>query len=135
VPRASGARLGASSHLVGCLLKKSLSLIALLFFLAAPAAYAYDFGTAGIVAALGTAGAALALIFGAPAALGTIAIGSLVAGITFAVDHSTSQADSVEVQLSPSAQLATPAGWTAPASGQVEPTPPSSAANSVTCTG
>lgn len=97
-----------------------------MFFLAAPAAYAYDFGTAGIVAALGTAGAALALIFGAPAALGTIAIGSLVAGITFAVDHSSNQAADVEVQLSPSAQLPTPAGWTAPASGQVEPTPPSS---------
>lgn len=124
MPRASGARLGASSHFVGCLLKKPI-LIALLFFLAAPVAYAYDFGTAGTIAALGTAGATLALIFGAPAALGTVAIGALIAGIQFGTDPVVNQTGEVEVQLSPSAQLATPAGWTAPTSGQVEPTPPS----------
>lgn len=125
MPRASGARLGASSRFVGCLLKK-LILIALLFFLAAPVVYAYDFGTAGTIAALGTAGAALALIFGAPAALGTVAIGALVAGIQFATDPAANQTGEVEVQLSPSARLATPPGWTSPTSGTVEPSPPSS---------
>lgn len=102
-------------------------LIFLTLVLLVPSAYAYDFGTAGIVAALGVAGATLALVFGAPAALGTVAIGSLVAGITFPTPSSDSSATgAVEVQLSPSAQLATPSGWTAPTSGQVEPTPPSS---------
>lgn len=130
MPRASGARLGASSHFVGCLLKKPI-LFALLFFLAAPlaapVAYAYDFGTAGTIAALGTAGAALALVFGAPAALGTVAIGALIAGIQFGTDPSLNQTPEAEVQLSPSAKLSTPSGWSAPASGQVEPTPPASA--------
>lgn len=110
---------------------KKYLLFAALFFLAAPAAFAYDFGTAGVVAALGIGGAVLALVFGAPAALGTVAIGALVAGITFPTPSSDSSASgAVEVQLSPSAKLATPSGWTAPASGQVEPSPPSSVASS-----
>lgn len=107
-------------------MKKIASLTALLFFLAAPLAYAYDFGTAGIVAAVGGAGAALALVFGAPAALGTVAIGSLVAGLQFAApDPSAGQTPQVEVQLSPGAKLKTPAGWTDPSAGQTDPTPPS----------
>lgn len=111
---------------VGCLLKRIAFLVALLF-LAAPA-FAYDFGTAGIVGGLAVAGAALALTFGAPAALGTIALSAVVAGITFNPEHSETESGTVDVQLSPGAQLATPEGWTAPAPGQVEPVPPSSAA-------
>lgn len=122
--RASGATCGPFSFRLGCLLKKRFLLLGLLF-LATPAV-AYDFGAAATVAALGIGGAALALVFGAPAALGTVAIGAIVAGIQFASPSNTGT-DAMQVQLSPSAQLATPDGWTPPASGQVEPTPPSSA--------
>lgn len=121
-----GGVVSISTNL-GCFLKKSAYLVALLFFLAAPVVYAYDFGSAGIVAAVGATAATLALVFGAPAALGTIAIGSLVAGITFPVDHAAEQSSSIEAQLSPASKLATPDGWTAPASGLTEPTPPSTA--------
>jgi len=91
--------------------------------LAAPAS-AYDFGAAAMVAALAVGGAALAVTFGAPAAIGTAVIGAVVAGIEFSAPDPATSTNEVEVQLSPAAKLATPDGWTAPATGQTEPTPP-----------
>ncbi|WP_296642443.1 hypothetical protein [Thiobacillus sp. 65-1402] len=105
-------------------MKKIASLTALLFFLAAPSAHAYDFGTAGIVAAVGGAGAGLALVFGAPAALGTVAIGAAVAGLTFALDPASNQSSNLDVQLSPAAVLPVPPGWKPAPPGSVEPVAP-----------
>lgn len=108
-------------------------ILALLASVAAFPAAAYDFGTAAVTAALAVGGAALALTFGAPAAIGTIAIGAVVAGIELTASESSTTTGAIEAQLSPSAKLQTPSGWTPPASGQVEPTPPASmAAPSIT---
>lgn len=113
--------------LSGCLLKKNAFLFALLF-LAAPVVNAYDFGTAGIIAGLTTAGAVLALTFGAPAAIGVASIGALVMGIEFSPSVPTAgQTPVIEAQLSPAAKLSTPAGWTAPSGSSVEPSPPTGA--------
>lgn len=106
------------------------SFLCLLAALYVTPASAYDFGTAGVTAALGVGGAALALTFGAPAAIGTVAIGAVVAGIELADPESSTTTDAIQAQLSPSAVLPTPAGWTPPASGSVEPTPPASTTSS-----
>lgn len=108
---------------LGCLLKK-LSLFTLLFFLAAPGAYAYDFGTAGIVAGLTGTGIALGMVFGAVPAIGTALIGAAVLGVT--LDQNETAGSAVTVQLSSTAPLVTPAGWTPPVAPSSQPTPPSS---------
>lgn len=101
---------------------KKYLLIIPLFFLAAPSAIAYDFGAAGYIAAIGATAIGVAAFVGSAPALATLAIGAAVMGITF--DRTESTGSPLVVQVSPSAQLATPEGWTPPAAGQSKPTPP-----------
>jgi hypothetical protein len=104
---------------------KKLLAFTLLFFLAAPAtSYAYDFGTAGYIAAVGTTAIGVAALAGAAPALATLAIGAAVMGITF--DKTEATGSPIVVQVSPAAKLQTPTGWTAPVSGSSNPTPPAS---------
>lgn len=112
---------------------KKYLLIIPLFFLAAPSAIAYDFGAAGYIAAIGATAIGVAAVVGAAPALATLAIGAGVMGITF--DKTEATGSPLVVQVSPSAKMATPEGWTAPAAGQSQPTPPASAAQAFKANG
>jgi len=105
---------------------KKLFLLLLLGLVAAPAS-AYDFGVVGIIAAIGGTAIGVAALVGTAPALATLAIGAAVMGITF--DKTESTGAPITVQISPSAKMQTPDGWTSPSAGSSEPTPPASSAS------
>jgi len=109
---------------------KKIITIGLLFFLAASSPVnAYDFGAAGYIAAIGATAIGVAAFVGAAPALATLAIASAVMGITF--DKTESTGSVIVAQISPSAKFETPSGWTAPTSGQSQPSPPASQPSSL----
>jgi len=109
-------------------MKKLIALAVLLF--ASTGANAYDYGTTGMVAGLAGAGVALGLVFGAVPAIGTIAIGAAVSGITF--DPTQTGASVITAQLNSKAPMTTPAGYTAPVYPNSQPVPPSTVTSSAT---
>lgn len=113
--------------LLGAVMKKFA--VALVLSFLASSALAYDFGPAAIVAGIGATAVVLVSVFGAGPALATLAIGSIVSGVTF--DTNQSGTNPIAVQLSPGSKFPTPEGWTPPASGETQPTPPASATPSL----
>jgi len=98
------------------------------FFLYAEPVFSLGFNTTiGLIGAVvgGTALGVAAVVGFVPAAA-TLAIGTVVAAITFSPTQSAVDSPLV-VQISPSTKLQTPAGYTPAPSGQIQPVPPANA--------